>query len=140
MINQLLNKMYHLNIQIKDIEGKTKLIYEPGLLDQQLKEQIRLHKDALLIRMSENHSANKLGFLVFNHGALYEYRYGLGAFLYIERLPNGKVSAWRENYLPAQERSYKVVNIAHNVPFDKAFEKAEGFIIWLSKKQKMKVG
>lgn len=81
MLNQILNSMFHLNIQLKEVNNKTKLIYEPGLLDQQLKEQIKEYKTQLIERIEENEAAMKLGFLVFNHGQVYEYRFGLAASL-----------------------------------------------------------
>ncbi|MEH7126008.1 hypothetical protein V7127_22615 [Bacillus sp. JJ1773] len=140
MINQLLNTMYHLNIEIKEIDNKTKLVYEPGLLNEELKEQIKQHKSLLVQRLGENEDARKLGLLIYNHGQLYEYRYGRGAFLYIERLPNGKATAWRDNFLLEQSTPYKTKTIIANVPFEKAFEQAAGFINWMKKVQKRKVG
>ncbi|MFO1442663.1 hypothetical protein KDN24_05475 [Bacillus sp. Bva_UNVM-123] len=140
MIYQLLNTMYHLNIQIKEVERKTKLVYDPGLLNEKLKEQIRLHKKSLIQRLEENEGAKKIGFIVYSHGQLYEYRYGRGAFLYIERLPNGHATAWRENYLPDQSTAYKTIVIVTNVRFEKAFEQATSFINWLNKKRNRKVG
>jgi hypothetical protein len=107
--------MYHLNIQIKDINNKTKLVYEAGQLDEVLKEQIKQHKKVILQRQEENEAAKKAGFLVYNHGLIYEYRYGLGAHLFIERLPNGLVSVWRENYLPDQNKPFKTKIMVENV-------------------------
>lgn len=140
MIYQLLNTMYHLNIGIKEVDRKTKLVYESGLLNDELKEQIRQHKKSLIQRLEENEEARKLGFIVYSHGQLYEYRYGRGAFLYIERLPNGKADAWRENYLPEQTIAYKTKTIVTDVPYEKAFEQARGFINWLNKNRSRKVG
>jgi hypothetical protein len=122
MLYQLLNIMYHLNIEIKEINNKTKLVYEKGILNEELKEQIKTYKGLLLQRLDENEKAQKLGFIVYHHGELYEYRYGLGAFLYVERLQNGKAIAWRENFLPNQQLAYKTKIIVQNVPFEKAFD------------------
>jgi hypothetical protein len=140
MINQILNAMYHLNIQIKEIDNKTKLIYDPGLLDATLKALIKQHKKGILQRIEENEAARNIGFLVYHHGLVYEYRYGLGAYIYIERLPNGRVSAWRENYLPGQDKPFKTKIIAENVSFKKGLKDAKGFICWLNKKHGRKVG
>lgn len=140
MLNQILNSMFHLNIQLKEVNNKTKLIYEPGLLDQQLKEQIKEYKTQLIKRIEENEAAMKLGFLVFNHGQVYEYRFGLGSYIYIERLPNGLASAWRENFMPKQQQAYKTKTIIQNAPFNKAYQEAEKFICWLNKQQRKKVG
>jgi hypothetical protein len=141
MLYQLLNIMYHLNIEIREINNKTKLFYENGILNEELKEQIKTYKDLLLRRLDENEKAQKLGFIVYHHGELYEYRYGLGAFLYVERLQNGKAIACRENFLPNQQHAYKTKIIVQNVPFDKAFDQAEGFINWMNKNRgKKRVG
>lgn len=135
MLNQLLNTMYHLNIQIKEINYKTKLIYEPGLLDKGLKEEIKKHKEDLIKLLKENEIAQKDGFIVFNHGQLYEYRYGWGAYVYVERLPNDRATSWRANYRQDQIEPYKTKNIAQNVPFEKAYEQALGFVKWLQGKR-----
>jgi hypothetical protein len=127
--------MYNLNIQIKEVDYKTKLIYEPGILDETLKKQIKQHKKGILQRMEENEVARNAGFLIYNHGLIYEYRYGLGAYLYIERLPEGLTSVWRENYLPDQQKPHRIKIIADNVPFKKAFKEAQGFINWLNNKR-----
>jgi hypothetical protein len=133
--------MYHLNIEIKEINNKTKLIYENGILNEELKEQIKTYKGLLLQRLDENEKAQKLGFIVYHHGEFYEYRYGLGAFLYVERLQNGRAIAWRENFLPNQQQAYKTKIIVQNVSFVKAFDQAEGFINWMNKNRgKKRVG
>jgi hypothetical protein len=132
--------MYHLNIEIKEINNKTKLVYENGILNEELKKHIKTNKGLLLQRLDENERAKKLGFIVYHHGELYEYRYGLGAFLYIERLQNGKVTAWRENFLPNQQQAYKTKLIVQNVSFVKSFDQAEGFINWMNKNRGNKRG
>jgi hypothetical protein len=141
MLYQLLNIMYHLKIEIKEINNKTRLVYENGILDEELKEQIKTYKCLLLQRLDENEKAQKLGFIVYHHGELYEYRYGLGAFLYVERLQNGRANAWRENFAPGQQQAYKTKIIVQNVLFEKAFDQAEGFINWMNKNRgKKRVG
>jgi hypothetical protein len=141
MLYQLLNTMYHLNIEIQEKDNKTKLIYENGILNEELKERIKTSKGLLLQRLDENEKAKKLGFIVYNHGELFEYRFGLGAFLYIERLQNGRATAWRENFAPNQQLAYKTRTIVQNVPFEKAFDQAERFINWLNKNRgKKRVG
>ncbi|WP_313799073.1 hypothetical protein [Cytobacillus sp.] len=137
MITQLLNTMYHLNIEIKEIDNKTKLVYAPDILNAELKELIKQHKPSLLQRLDENQAARRIGFLIYHHGMLYEYRYGRGAFLYIERLPNDKATSWRANFLPDQTKPYKTKTIVLNVPFQRAFDEAAGFINWLNKKRKV---
>jgi hypothetical protein len=127
--------MYHLNIEIKEIDQQIKLIYLPGQLDEILKEQIKQYKKGILKRIEENEAAKRAGFLVYNHGLIYEYRYGLGAFIFIERHPNGLVSVWRENYLPDQNKPFKTKIMVENVSFKKGFENAQGFINWLKKRR-----
>lgn len=136
MITQLLNTMYHLNIEIKEIDNKTKLVYAPDILNAELKKLIKQHKPSLLQRLDENQAAKRIGFLIYHHGMLYEYRYGRGAFLYIERFSNGKATSWRANYLPDQTEPYKTKIIVQNVTFQRAFDEAAGFIEWINKKRK----
>jgi hypothetical protein len=132
--------MYHLNIEIKEQDYKTKLFYEPGSLNENLKQQIKQNKNALIQRIKENKQAQDLGFLIYHHGLFYEYRYGRGAFLFIERLPNGKATSWRANYRQDETRPYSTKMIAENVPFIRAYEQAENFITWINKKRGKKVG
>lgn len=139
MITQILNHMYHLNIEIKEINNQIKLIYDPMQLDESLKEQIKKHKNAILQRIKENDAARSVGFLVYSHGLIYEYRYGLGAYFFIERLPNGLTSAWRENHLPGKKSAFKTKIVVENVSFKKAFESGQGFVSWLKKNSKTKV-
>jgi hypothetical protein len=127
--------MYHLNIEIKEIDQQIKLIYLSGQLDETLKEQIKQYKKGILKRLEENEAAKKEGFLVYNHGLMYEYRYGLGAFIFIERHSNGLVSVWRENYLPDQNKPFKTKIMVENVSIKKGFENAQGFINWLKKRR-----
>lgn len=140
MIYQILNNMYQKNIEIKEINNTVKLIYENGLIDDHLKNKIKQYKSELLQRLEENKVAREAGFLVYHHGLFYEYRYGRGAFLYIERLPNGQSVAWRANYQPEQTTPYKVKIIVENVPFSRAYKEATGFIEWMNKKRGERVG
>jgi hypothetical protein len=118
---------------LKTHHKKIKLIYSPGQLDDLIKEQIKQNKKGILDRIEENEAARRAGFLVYQHGMFYEYRYGFGAYLFIERLPNGLASVWRENYLPEKPTPIKTKVMAENVPFKKVFENAQGFISWLKK-------
>ncbi|WP_445486465.1 hypothetical protein [Niallia sp. 03133] len=139
MINNLLNIMYHLNIEIKIINNKTKLIYQ-NTIDEKLKAEIKKYKFEILHQLRENETAKELGFLVYQHGLFYEYRYGRGAYLFIERYPNGRATAWRENHRPDQNGAYKTKIIVQNVLFERAFKEAAGFIEWLHKRQGKRVG
>jgi len=56
--------------------------------------------------------------------------------LYIERENDVLASAWRVNYRVGETTPYKTTIIARNVPFEKAWEKAIGFVEWMKKKQK----
>lgn len=140
MINQLLNIMYHLNIEIKEKDNKTKLIYKHGFIDEGIKTQIKQQKELILQRNRENEEARLKGFIVYNHGQFYEYRYGVGSYLFLERLPNGRAIAWRENYRQGEIKAYRTKTIVQNVMFQKAFDEATSFINWLNKKRRKKVG
>lgn len=135
MIDNLLNDMYNLKIEIKEINYKTKLVYEAGLVSEQLKAQIKQHKKEIMKRIKQNEAAFELGFLVYQHGQFYEYQYGRGAFLYIERHPDGTATAWRDNFKPDECIPYKTKIIARNEPFEKAYKEAASFIGWLNKKR-----
>ncbi|MBE3553585.1 MAG: hypothetical protein IMW85_00935 [Thermicanus sp.] len=135
MITKLLNEMYRENIQIIEKEGKTKLIYELGALNIEMKKRILDNKTELLKRIRENATARKAGLLVYNHGEFYEYQYGKRAFLYIERQSDGTVNVWRENYLPDHNDPYKVKVVAKGVSFERGLKEAEGFIRWLGRER-----
>lgn len=139
MINNLLNIMYDLNIEIIEKNNKRKLIYQ-NYIDEKLKAQIKEYKIEILQQLKENAAAKEIGFLVYQHGLFYEYRYGRGAFLFIERHLNGRATAWRENHREDQKGAYKTKIIIQNVPFERAFKEATGFIEWLRKRQGKRVG
>ena len=80
------------------------------------------------------------GFLVYQQGQFYEFRYGRGAFLYIERHTDGTATAWRDNFKNDNLTPYKTKIMANNVPFVKAYKEAASFIEWLNKKRGWRVG
>ena len=57
MIDNLLNDMYNLKIEIKEVNYRTKLIYNPGLVSNELKSQIKQHKKEIMQRIKENEAA-----------------------------------------------------------------------------------
>lgn len=91
-------------------------------------------------RFQENKFAKKKGFMIYNHGLLYEYRYGFGAFLYVERLQNGLAHAWRANYALGKEKPYKIITVAETTSFSKAFKSAIGFVDWIERRRRSKAG
>lgn len=137
MLNQLLKDMYNKNIQI-EIKNKhaLNLIYEHGVLTQGFKEKIKKNKEQLIQRLKENAAAKEKGFLVYEFGMFYEYRYGLGAFLFIERNDEGTASSWRANYAADECKPYKIKYLRKDVRFEEAFNEAANFVDWLKKKRR----
>jgi hypothetical protein len=135
MLYNLFYQIDNLNIQLKIKNKKLSLIYEEGTLPLELKQQIKQHKQQIIKRLEENEMAHLKGFLVHQYGEFYEFRYGLGAYLFIER--EGELAyAWRANYMPEEQKPYKIKTLAERVPFEKAFEEAAGFIDWLHRQRK----
>lgn len=135
MLYNLFYQIDNLNIQIKIKNKKLSLIYEEGTLPMDLKKQIKQHKQQIIKRLEENEQARKKGFLVYCYGEFYEFRYGVGAYLFIER--EGELAiAWRANYMPDGSRPYKIKVLAERVPFESAFQEAVGFIDWLQRQRK----
>lgn len=139
MLYNLFYQIDNLNIQIKIKNKKLRLIYEEGTLPLDLKQQIKQHKQQLIKRLEENEMAREKGFLIYRYGELYEYRYGLGAYLFIER--EGELAiAWRANYMPEEKQPYKIKLLVERVPFEKAFQEAASFIDWLKRQKGGKKG
>ncbi|WP_028982768.1 hypothetical protein [Sporolactobacillus terrae] len=138
MINNLLNDMYLKNIKVTNQNNQIKLIYKEGSLDDGLRNKIKQYKKALLKRLQQNAAAQQMGFLVYNHGQFYEYRFGKGSYLYVERYSDGSGCAWRENYMFGRTKPYKMIVVAEKVRFERALEKAMSFVQWLSKKRGVK--
>lgn len=137
MFNQLLKDIYNQNIQIEiKNNNKLSLKYEQGILTTGLKENIQQHKQQLIQRLKENAAAQEKGFLVYENGIFYEYRYGLGAFLFIERNPDGSTSSWRANYAADDSKPYKIKYLRRDVPFEEAFREAASFVDWLKRKRR----
>lgn len=137
MLNQLLKDMYNQNIQIEiKNNNKLNLIYEQGMLTPELKENIKLYKQKLIQRLKENAAAQEKGFLVYEFGMFYEYRYGLGAFLFIERNPDGSASSWRANYAANETKPYKIKFLKREAAFEDAYREAASFVDWFKKKRR----
>lgn len=136
MINNLLDNLYNKNIQLLIINNqKIKLVYQKEKITTDLKNEIKENKQKIIERLQENEKAKQKGFNVYGHGELYEYRYGFGSYLFIERLQNGLVTAWRANYPRGDSKPYKRKLIRQNSSFERAFKDAAGFIDWLNKKK-----
>lgn len=136
MINNLLNKLYNNNIQILVLNNqKIKLVYQKEKITKDLKEKIKNNKQQIIKRLLENDKARQKGFIVYGHGDLYEYRYGFGSYLYIERHQSGIASAWRVNYPRNGNKPYRTKVIRKNSSFERVYEEAIGFIDWLNKRR-----
>ncbi|OIJ07639.1 hypothetical protein BKP35_18305 [Anaerobacillus arseniciselenatis] len=129
MISNFLHYLYHLDIYISVSNEKLRLKYKN--INKETKLKIKQLKPLLIKRLKENDEAIEKGFIIYRYGDLYEFRYGLNSFLFIERLDDQKASAWRANYRQGDDKPYKVKLIARNVPFNEAFEQASSFINWL---------
>ncbi|MDD9150419.1 hypothetical protein OYT88_17935 [Sporolactobacillus sp. CQH2019] len=120
-------------------KNKSYQFFSSQKLDSALKSAVRINQDALIQRYLENTRARQLGFLVYAHGQFYELQYGRTSFLYIERFSLSgdfeAASVWRETYLSGRKASSKMVVMAKDVSFAKAFGQATSFIDWLNKKR-----
>lgn len=135
MITQLLHDLDNNNIQLQINKEKIKLIYEKNALSDVLKELIKRNKPKLITRLQENEAARKKGFMIYGNGALYEYRYGFGSYLYIERQSEELATVWRANYRKDIGKPYKVIILVQNTSFEKAYKDAVGFIDWLKRRR-----
>lgn len=137
MINQLLKDIYNQNIKLEiKNNNKLNLIYEQGVLSPGLKDEIKRLKKQLVKRLQENDTAREKGFLVYDNGSLYEYRYGIGAFLFIERDQQDLATVWRANYARDENKPYKIKYVKRNVPFEEALQEAANFVDWLKRKRR----
>ncbi|WP_017473333.1 hypothetical protein [Amphibacillus jilinensis] len=136
MISKLLDHLNDQNIQIVVLNNqKIKLLYQKNQITKELKNQITKYKNKIIARHKQNEQARSKGFNVYGHGDLYEYRYGFGSYLFIERYSNDLVTAWRANYPKGGDKPYKIKTIRKNSNFERAFEDAVGFIDWLNKRK-----
>ena len=134
MIQSLIETMYQRNVSLERENGRLILVSE-DLVDSDLKEEIRSKKSGLLKRLDEEQLAKEAGLTEALHGQVYFYRYGMNAYIYLERHENGKASVWRESYKPGAVRSHKVKMMATRVSFERAVKEAWGFIEWLQSKK-----
>lgn len=132
MISDFMHYLYHMDIYISVSNERLRLKYKT--IDIKTKENIKQLKPLLIKRLKENEDAINKGFIVYNYGDLYEFRYGLNSFLFIERLDEQKATSWRANYRKDDNKPYKVITIARNTSFEEAFQQASSFIDWLNKK------
>ncbi|WP_208592319.1 hypothetical protein [Gracilibacillus suaedae] len=138
MLNTLLDELYVNNIQIILHDNKKlKLIYNKNNNIEKLKQKIKHNKLKIITRLQENKKAYDIGFNIYGHGDLYEFRYGYGSYLYIERHENELVSVYRLNYFKGGVKPYKAKIIRENCSFERGFNDAAGFIQWLKKRRKI---
>lgn len=135
MISNFLHALYHLDIDIFLINEKIRVKYKKEITNKETIEKIKILKPLILKRLKENEIAAEKGFLIHYYGDLYEYRYGLNSYLFIERLDDYKAIAWRANYRNDDSKPYNIKIIANNVSFHDAFQKATSFIDWMNKKR-----
>lgn len=133
MISNLLHELYHLDIDISIINNKIRIKYKKEITNKETIEKIKKLKPLILKRLKENEIAIDKGFTIYHYGDLYEYRYGLNSYIFIERLDDYKTIAWRANYRKDDPKPYKTVRIANNVSFNESFQQAVNFIDWLNK-------
>lgn len=95
-------------------------------MDNELRDLIKRYKSPILHRIKQNEAAKEQGFLIIDHGQLYEYRYSFNGYLYIERNLDGTTTAWRENYI---YNDYHI--ISNHKPFWVSFKEACEFLSWL---------
>lgn len=134
MLNQLFDQLNYSNVHLFVNDGKIRLIYKENTLNKKTKQRIKELKPKIIKRLRENQIASEKGFLVYDNGEFYEFRFGVNSYLFIERL-DGLCTAWRANYRQGEKKPYKVKAMAKNVPFEKAFKEACGFIDWLNKRR-----
>lgn len=134
MISNFLHELYHLDIDIFIINEKIRVKYKKEITKKETIEKIKQLKPLILRRFKENEMAAAKGFLVHHFGNLYEYRYGLNSYLFIERLDDYKAIAWRANYRSDDSKPYKTTIISENVSFNEAFQQSVNFIDWVKKK------
>jgi TubC N-terminal docking domain len=139
MITILLRDLYSRDVDLWAEGDKLKFKCKGGVLSLSDKEQLKQFKSEIIQRFQENEQAKAKGFIVVDHGELYEYHYSPAGFLYIERNPDGTVSAWRENHKQEESKATNIKVIAENTTFDEALNEASGFIEWLNIRKQRKV-
>lgn len=135
-MQELLQELFHRDIQLVVNDQNIKMIYQKENINTQIKNNIKDQKKELIKRLKENEIALEHNWIVHGQGELYEYRYGFASYIFIERLPNDKVIAWRANYRKDELKPYKVKIIGKNIEFETAMEEASGFIKWLQKQSR----
>lgn len=134
MISNFLHELYHLDIDIFIINEKIRVKYKKEITKKETIEKIKKLKPLILKRLKENEIAVDKGFTIYHFGDLYEYRYGLNSYLFIERLDDYKAIAWRANYRSDDSKPYKTTIISENVSFNEAFQQSVNFIDWVKNK------
>lgn len=127
-MQELLQELFHRDIQLVVNDQNIKMIYQKENINTQIKNNIKDQKKELIKRLKENEIALEHNWIVHGQGELYEYRYGFASYIFIERLPNDKVIAWRANYRKDEMKPYKVKIIGKNIEFETAMEGQVGLL------------
>jgi hypothetical protein len=127
----LLRELYARDIQLSSHDNKIRYKCPKNTLNPELINLIKHHKSPTLHRIKQNEAAKKQGFLIIDHGQLYEYRYSYNGYLYIERNLDGTTTAWRENHI---YDDYLI--ISNHKPFWVSFKESCEFLSWLKDQDK----
>lgn len=127
MTTSLLKWAYAMDIELWVEDGKLKYKAESGVMTEYSKQELIENKETLIARLEEIQSAKVAGWQIFDFGEMYRKTYKNNE-LCIFRNDDDTFSVWRGKYkYNDQSKPYAESTILENVPFQKAFERANRY-------------
>lgn len=117
-----------------ELEGDNLKLLDPRVLTEKHKELLKKHKGSILESFSHHERARKKGWLVYPYGESYEKRVGRNSFVYIFSEANGTYTVWRGTWRESAGPETEKI-IVSDVDFDTAFDRANDYVDWFSKRQ-----
>lgn len=129
--SQLIDEIINHGCDIKIINNK--LHIENGhTLSEDIKEKLIQSKSEVISSFNRDSQAMSINFLVGITGQLYCRKVSISSMAYIEEI-NGKWSVWRETHQKGRVEAVSIKNIAIDVSFSQAIEKARNYFNYMAK-------
>lgn len=131
MISGLLARAYSFDVELWVEADKLKYRAQAGNLDEDFKQALIDHKDAVIRWILQNQAAQSAQWQVFNHGEMYSKRISHNQELYIFREDTGNhFTVWRGSWRAGESKAFSEKTIVSGVSFDKAMERAKDYFNW----------
>lgn len=136
MITSLLKWAYAMDVELWTENGKLKYRAVSGTMTEDFKQELIAAKNDLINRLIQNETAKLYEWTTFDHGEMYSKRTGDHSELFMFRNEDDSFTVWRASWKKGDSQPLSEKNIAENVPFEAALDRANNYYAWITNKTK----